>query len=172
MTAGDAFGEMALISGQPRSASAATLAPSRLLALRKGDFAAALERRPRLGIGIIELLARRLAQANERLEDMSYADARLRVIRRLAALARKHAGATPGSAAGVPRLTHQTLAQLAGTARETVSRLLVELQQAGVVRARGGEIEVPDVGRLVALAGRSPGGARASTRARREPGVT
>lgn len=63
---GDYFGEMAIFTGDPRSASAAAIADVVLLGLRKHDFEDEVKRSPELALELIKTLSRRLAGANTR----------------------------------------------------------------------------------------------------------
>jgi CRP-like cAMP-binding protein len=61
-------------------------------------------------------------------------------------------GAQPDGVRLVLRLTHEELGRLAGTARETVSRTLPDLQDRRVIRFVGRQLEVIDLDQLQALA--------------------
>ncbi len=61
---GDVFGEMALFTGNPRSASARSIGDVSLLALAREDFLALCRLQPDIPIGLLAVLSRRLAEAN------------------------------------------------------------------------------------------------------------
>ena len=63
LRAGDLFGEMSLIDGQPRAASVVTEADSRFLTVAARDFRGLLEREPRLAFRMLEVMAGRLRAA-------------------------------------------------------------------------------------------------------------
>jgi CRP-like cAMP-binding protein len=58
---GDFFGEIALVSRSPRTATVTATSPSRLLVITDGRFRALLDHSPRIQIRILEALADRLA---------------------------------------------------------------------------------------------------------------
>ena len=62
ITPGRAFGEMSVIDGQPRSASAVAAETSLLLVLAKKDFSALMEKEPHLAVKFILKLANALSQ--------------------------------------------------------------------------------------------------------------
>ena len=62
MAAGDFFGEIALVSNVPRTATVTTLSPVRLLVITDRDFRAFLEHSPQIQLKVLEALAERLAQ--------------------------------------------------------------------------------------------------------------
>lgn len=154
MGPGDMFGEMAVLGDGRRSASAVCLLDSRLWQIGRESFLALLGHRPELSLRIISLLSQRLDRANRRLEDLTYSDARQRILACLRDLAAQHGRPTDDGRIQINlRLTHQTLAQLAGTARETVSRVLVDLQESGALVLEAGRL------RLTSLAALSSAGA-------------
>src|SRR5690606_11157023 len=65
---GDFFGEMAILNGRPRSATALTRTESRLLVIEGRMFEAMLRARPEIALRIIKALALRLENANQHVE--------------------------------------------------------------------------------------------------------
>jgi CRP-like cAMP-binding protein len=59
----DVFGEMAVLDSQPRSASVTVLKDAVLLKIGRDDFRDILQERPEIGMGIIQVLSRRLRPA-------------------------------------------------------------------------------------------------------------
>ncbi|MCL4515606.1 MAG: Crp/Fnr family transcriptional regulator [Firmicutes bacterium] len=134
---GDFFGEMALLDEGPRSAIAETLEETHLLVVDKANFTRLLESTPRMALKIIRVLTERLRQANAQLEGLAFTDVRTRVAGTLKRLAAEHGVAAEGGVRIGIRLTHQQLANLAGTSRETVTRILCELQDEGELAMDG-----------------------------------
>lgn len=100
----------------------------------------------RIATRIITGLGRRLAEVEQRLADAVLKTAPQRVAAVLCRLTAS-AGPEPGLFAHRPalvRLTHEQLAELVGTTRETATKLLGELRAAGLVRLRRGGIVVLD----------------------------
>src|SRR5207253_11123082 len=60
------FGEMALLTGEPRSATVRAIGPAEALRLERGRFVELLRREPRIGLAISATLSRRLVQADQR----------------------------------------------------------------------------------------------------------
>jgi CRP/FNR family transcriptional regulator/CRP/FNR family cyclic AMP-dependent transcriptional regulator len=67
LTEGGFFGEMALLDGEPRSASVRVTEDSRLLAIHRRDFSHLLDRIPEIARGMLTELTRRLREADRRL---------------------------------------------------------------------------------------------------------
>ena len=58
---GDFFGEIALVTKLPRTATVTTTSPARALVITDRDFSALLRRSPQIGQGVLEALGERLA---------------------------------------------------------------------------------------------------------------
>jgi CRP/FNR family transcriptional regulator len=146
--AGEIFGELAMLDGDRRSASAEALTEGELLALPANDVRALLARHPEISLKLVAGLVRRLRAANVRLSRQSFQTVPSRVAGILAQLSREaqNDGANGGDGDGEEEVTIQMnqtdLAQLAGTSRESVSRFLAELERAGVVRSGRGRVTV------------------------------
>jgi CRP/FNR family transcriptional regulator len=138
---GEIFGELAMLDGDKRSASAEALTDGELLALPAGDVRALLARHPEIALKLVAGLVRRLRAANVRLSRQSFQTVPSRVAGILSQLSRE--AQDDGVEEEVTIRMNQTdLAQLAGTSRESVSRFLAELERAGVVRSGRGRVTV------------------------------
>jgi CRP/FNR family cyclic AMP-dependent transcriptional regulator len=149
---GEFFGEMALLDGGARSAMAQALEPARTLAIYRSDFAELLKNRPHISLEVIRVLSCRLRQTNAQLMDTIFRNARSRAAKALVELGQKHGATLPAGVRITLKLTHQELANLVGTARETISRILVEFQDEGLVQADGRRLVVLDAKGLAELA--------------------
>jgi len=134
------FGEMSLVDSQPRSADIIAVTDVEVFAIDARDLSAAFQLQPRLALSLIATLSRRLRQTISRLEDMAFHDARHRVMRVLLNVA-----TATYESRGVPLIhgmTHYDIATLAGTSRETASRVISQLAREGVLATRGRRIVV------------------------------
>ncbi len=140
LEAGAFFGEMALLDYAPRSASVRTLEPSVLTALSRRDFLSLLRNSPDLGLSLLQELTRRLRDTDEQATSVSFQ----RVEERAKGLFARVACAQPGGERRItPSLTHQQIADMIGTSRETVTRAVKELKQSGWLEQRGKRYLVP-----------------------------
>jgi CRP/FNR family transcriptional regulator len=144
---GEIFGELAMLDGDQRSASAEALTDGELLALPAGDVRALLSRHPEIALKLVAGLVRRLRAANVRISRQSFQTVPSRVAGILAQLSREAPGGN-GTAEVTLHMNQTDLAQLAGTSRESVSRFLAELERAGVVRSGRGRVTVLDPPKL------------------------
>jgi CRP-like cAMP-binding protein len=141
LESGAFFGEMALLDHSPRSASVRTLAPAVLAALSRKDFLGLLRNSPDLGLSLIQELTRRLRDTDDQATSVSFQ----RVEDRAKGLFERIAQAdgTSGDRRITPQLTHQQIADMIGTSRETVTRAVKQLKQTGWLEQRGKRYLVP-----------------------------
>lgn len=132
---GDFFGEMALLDRAPRSASVKTLDASRMLALSRNDFLASMRSSPNLAMAVVQELTRRLREAGEHASSLSFLSVKDRTKGLLVRLARE--GELRGTRRVTPALTHQQMADMIGTSRETVTRVVKELKTEGWLQQEG-----------------------------------
>ncbi|TPW19414.1 MAG: CRP/FNR family transcriptional regulator, cyclic AMP receptor protein [Elusimicrobia bacterium] len=134
--AGDFFGEMAVITGKTRSASAEAVEPTSLLLIHKKDFRSLMEKDRKLAFYLLQAVSERLRVADEEIEDLLFRNVLGRVAKTLRDLSKGVPGNGPVE---LPRrYTHQDLADMVGTTREPLSRALATLRRAGLVDQREG----------------------------------
>jgi len=122
------FGELALIDDQPRSAHVIAMDDAHLLILRREDFRRRVEANPSVAWALLTELSRRLRRADQKIGGLVLLDVPGRIARLLLDLAQESGGPTIEKA-----LTHQTIAQMIGASRETVSRAMKEFQDQGLI---------------------------------------
>jgi CRP/FNR family transcriptional regulator len=149
---GDFFGEMALIDKTAtRSATAETIEPSTILSISRGDFFRFLEKSPRLLLRLLEVNMQRLRKANDQIHDLTFLDVRSRIVKTISRLAEEYGTPTPQGMFIDMRLTHQQIANMVGTVRESVTKVLQELQDDGIISIQQKRIMVYDLPKLKAL---------------------
>src|SRR3954462_1085006 len=133
------FGELALIDDQPRSAHVIAMDDSQLLILRREDFRRRVEANPSVAWALLTELSRRLRRADQKIGGLVLLDVPGRIARLLLDLS-----AQSGSATIEKPLTHQTIAQMIGASRETVSRAMKDFQDASWVTVERRRITLAD----------------------------
>jgi CRP/FNR family transcriptional regulator, cyclic AMP receptor protein len=124
LEAGEAFGELALFDGLPRSATVVALQEAEVLLLRREDFLAFVARSPEVATALLGVLSRRLRATNELIEDVVFLDVPGRLAKRLLDLGTRYGKRTEEGIAIDLRLTQQELAAMVGTTRESVNKHL------------------------------------------------
>jgi len=140
LQAGDFFGEMALFDNETRSASVSALSPSELVVLRRKDFLAVLEEEFPIARRILTTLSARLRRANDMIESLVLLDVGGRLAGYLLRLARESGTPQEEGWYSVSRPTHQVIANTIGASRETVTRLLRQFSDRGLIRMRGSTV--------------------------------
>ena len=156
---GEFFGEMAILNGRPRSATAVVRTPATLIVIEGRTFEAMLRARPEIAMRIIKSLATRLESANQHIELLLLPTPNHRVVQCLRHLAEEQMAlaGTPlmaGTAILVPkriediaeRVSLPALEVAAVIERLRAARLVLLAQDAGI---DGSGFIVPEVGRLL-----------------------
>ncbi|HVR69249.1 MAG TPA: Crp/Fnr family transcriptional regulator [Vicinamibacteria bacterium] len=145
LAAGDFFGEMALLDNEPRSATAIAVEDSELLSLHRHDFQNVLTDNRSITVGLIKVLTARLRRANHQISTLALLDVYGRVARVIVDMAREEGRRLKDGRIAFRRATHQEIANRIGTTRETVTRMLKDLERQGMIHIEGREIVVqPD----------------------------
>jgi CRP/FNR family cyclic AMP-dependent transcriptional regulator len=134
ISAGESFGELSLLDGRPRSASAQTLENTTLLELSSEQFMNLMQTHFDITRGILAELCRRLRQTNEHVNDLTFLDGRTRVLKNLITLANKN-GKRDGNLISIHMsLNYDELAQMAGVSKAVLSEVIRELETRGVLQ--------------------------------------
>ncbi|HEY3078922.1 MAG TPA: Crp/Fnr family transcriptional regulator [Chloroflexota bacterium] len=135
---GESFGEMALLTGEPRSTDAVVAEPGYLLQLDREDFVRCLRARPELAMEVMANLARRLRQTTQQAYDVAFLDVPARLARRLLDLAASDGEPAGAEAVRIARkLTQSELAALIGATRESVNKWLNHYERQGLISVDG-----------------------------------
>lgn len=140
----DCFGEISLLDGRGRSASASALDDGDLLILPRDAFLRFLQESPESAITLLQVIAGRLRGATEKIESLVFCSVRARLAKLLLDWAETSGRPAPGGTAVIQQLTHQEMANVIGTSRETVSRMLQEFKRAGWLRSQGKQMTLTD----------------------------
>ncbi len=134
MRQGDGFGDLALITGQPRSTGAVAREDCMVLAIPRRDFLAVLASEPVLVRNLLQINADRLGTSSEREGALAFLNAPSRLARALVQLDRK------ASADGYVTISQEELARRVGLARQTVAELLGSWRRSGWILTGRGKI--------------------------------
>jgi CRP/FNR family transcriptional regulator, cyclic AMP receptor protein len=137
------FGEMPLLGESLRHAFAEAAEESLLCVMSRADVERLIREQPQVALRMIEVLGKRLALSDARLEELAYRSAPARIAAVLLRLTEDRTGA--GAEAAV---THQEIGNMVGALRETVTNVLDDFQAEGLVDLRRGRVLVRDPERL------------------------
>jgi CRP/FNR family transcriptional regulator/CRP/FNR family cyclic AMP-dependent transcriptional regulator len=134
---GAVFGELSLLDGKPRSANVIATLETSLIMLRRPDFVQILFKMPQIATALLAELASRLRKTDRQIEGLALLDVTSRISETLMQLASEHGTETAEGITLQNRPTHQELANMSGTTRETVSRVLKRLESHGYITCSG-----------------------------------
>jgi len=142
MEPGDTFGEIALLDGGPRTATATATVASELVSIRREHFQGLLEREPRVALELLRLCGERLRWTSGLLEDAALLDAPARLAKRLLSLGQQHG---ERSSHGLTlRISQEDLASFLGVSRQAVNQYLQGWKGRGWVDLGRGIVTVRD----------------------------
>jgi CRP/FNR family transcriptional regulator len=146
---GDYFGEMAILqAGQTRSASAEALEATQVFVLKRRDFEKLLRENSELTLKLLDISMNRLRRANEKIQDLAFLDVRSRIFKTVIDLTNEHGVTRKNDTLINVSLTHKQIADLTGCVRETVTKVLLELQNENIINIEKKKIAVKNINRI------------------------
>ena len=144
LTPGTIFGEMLLLGQQMHDNFAEALDDVTVCVMSKSDVQRFLLSDARIAARISEILGHRVAQLERRLSDTVFKSVPQRVAGTLCLLADEERRRLPGRGIAI-QLTHEQIAALVGTSRETTTKILNEYAAQSLVRLGRGRITILDL---------------------------
>jgi CRP-like cAMP-binding protein len=141
---GSLFGEMALLGQQMHNTFAEATTDCTICVMSRSDLERLILQRPQVALRILEITGRRLRDAESRLEDLAFKGIPARLSSLLLRLA--------GDRDRVVGYTHQDLAEMVGTYRETATQVLNDLKNKGLIEIGRKRIMILDREGLMAVA--------------------
>ncbi len=155
LTKGDFFGEMSLLGGKVRSASAQAMENSELLVISKNNFKALILQSPDFTLKLLHTLVNRLNKCDKEIESMIFHNILGRLADAILDLAGNKYPAGGHRLSGSVKLamSQTELAEYMGTTRVPVCRAVSTLKRSGVISYKRGELTVVDMKKLRSIAG-------------------
>jgi CRP-like cAMP-binding protein len=150
---GDFFGELTLIDGAPRSATATAVEPVETVVLARDRFRRLLAANATLRDNLEVSLAAEVRRMNEHVEELHFLDLEGRIAAHLARLVERERPGARGAVELPFAYSQGDLAAMIGGARQSVNRVLRGLEREGLVRLDGDRLFISDVAKLEARAG-------------------
>ena len=126
---GETFGEMALLDGNTTPATVVAMEDSKIITISKEHFDNVILKSPKAVQSLLRILCKRLRESWRTIQVLKFTDAETRLKYILMNLSYSDGIRGPDGVLINTKITHQELAELAGTSRETISRLISKLQQ-------------------------------------------
>ena len=141
---GEVFGEMAILDGESRSANALSQENCEVITINREDFLSLLRTNNKVSLNLMTEFAIRLRKSDQQIEALSLDDAEHRIGVSILNLA-EELGVIRQGAVTVQNLPYQQdIANMAGTSRETVSRVMKTFEDRGLITKTGHKLSIPD----------------------------
>ena len=150
ISAGDIFGEIAVLDGEERSADATALTDCELMVITRRDFIPVLRREPDVALKLIEILCARIRRTSEQVEDVMYLSFPAHLAKTLLELT---GGLEASAAQRNVRITQRELGNIVGMSRESTNKHLRAWKERKWVGLARGGIVVTNAGALRKLIG-------------------
>jgi CRP/FNR family cyclic AMP-dependent transcriptional regulator len=145
------FGEMALLDGLARSASVVSITKSELFIIHRRDFLQLLHDYPVIAVVLLNELTGRLRKADAQIKSLSLRDAAGRVANVIVQLADDIGRIRNGRVEIEDLPLQQDLANMAGTSRETISRMIHQFIAKGYLQMQGNALIINDYEKFKSL---------------------
>ena len=133
MTAGDSFGELAMLSGEKRSANIIAMEDCEVIVFQRKDVFRFIEEAPEFCKNIIQILAKKVNALTEDVSSLALLD----VYGRIARVIQQHI-----DSGSTGKLTQQDIANRVGSSREMVSRIFKDLRIGGYISIESKHISI------------------------------
>lgn len=144
---GEFFGEMAILNGKPRTATAVTIEPTRCLTIDARTLEEMISRNTEIALRLIKKLASRLDSADSLVQILLHADPKARV---LLALAREAEAFGEPCPEGVRvNVSLDELAKRVSTERGVAEQMMARVRRLGIAYVAGDHVVVTEIERLV-----------------------
>ena len=140
MGPGEFFGDLSLLDGRPRSASASASVATVLLTIERNDFTSLIRARPDAALAILAEISRRVRDTDQMASDLAFLDVSGRLARKLLDLGDSHGAARTAGVMLNVALTQEDLANMIGVTRESVNRNLSMFRRLGLIGREGRKI--------------------------------
>jgi CRP-like cAMP-binding protein len=148
------FGEMTLVGQWMHDSFAEAMTECLIGIIGRDELRDILRQYPQLSLSFMELMGRRLRNTENKLADIAFKS----VPQRLATVLLNMAGETDDTPVNIPptivRYTHQQLAEMIGSYRETVTKAMGEFRDTHLIRIDEDVIQLIDMEGLRQLANR------------------
>src|SRR5579872_519633 len=145
---GSIFGEVSIFTNEPRTGTVTAVENVVMTSLSRDSFYRLVQSHPKIAVGCLEILAKRLRTMDELVQDMSFLDVPARLAKRLLELAGQRGVETPDGTMIDLRITQEELATMVGTTRESTNKTLALFRRQGVIAKHGSRIIIRDADRL------------------------
>lgn len=139
---GSVFAEVILFSDMDYPATARVMETAKIGMIKKQDFEDLIRKQPELAIRLLKLTNIRLREAQMKIKEMGLMDSHSRTASLLLRLAKKYGQSDGNKVSFELNLNRQELANMIGTTRETITRVLSKFRKLGIIELKGDKISL------------------------------
>ncbi len=148
---GEIFGELCLVDGGPRAEMAEAMENALVSEIPRAEFERLLETHPRMGLRLVKTLCERRRELENTVEKLVFHDVNAKLAELLLQLADDYGVDDARGTLVAVKITHQEMANLIGSTRETVSLTLSQFKRKKLIATEGRKIILSDREGLKAL---------------------
>ena len=148
---GEIFGELVMIDGGPREEMAEAMENAIITEVERGDFERLVQREPMVGYRLTRIVAERRREIENKIEMLIFKDVNAKLAELLLRLAVEFGVEEERGTLLALKITHQEMANLIGSTRETVSLTLSQFKRKGLIATDGRKVILADRDGLKAL---------------------
>ncbi|GMW07466.1 MAG: Crp/Fnr family transcriptional regulator [Gammaproteobacteria bacterium] len=167
LESGDVFGEIAVIDGAPRTATAVAVQETAVFLVPRSALLVQLQRDPALSLHMLQILCQRLRWVSDLVEEGAFLDVSARLASRLLKLGHSHGKVEPQGM--TLRISQGDLANFLSASRQVVNEHLQAWRDKDWVSLARGTVVIRDADALAAVARRDELAADAGRNPRRRP---
>lgn len=142
------FGEISLLDGEPRSSTVIALEKVKVITINRNDFLKILRNNPDMTYKIILSLCTKLRWTDRHVSNLAFLSASGRVAKTITEMCESENNIENGKYIVNHKMTRQDFANIAGTSRETLTRIIMEFQDENILTSYRNKIIVHDKKRL------------------------
>ena len=147
---GEVFGEMGIVGEESRKDFAVAMDPeTRMCTLNVEEFKEMMNENPALGLAVTKTIGEKLRNIERRLESLIFKDARERIIDFMKEMANKYGKKIGFEILVKHNLTHQDIANLTATSRQTVTTVLNDLKDKDLIYMERKRFLIRDIDKLI-----------------------
>ncbi len=149
---GEIFGETCLIDGEPREEMAEAMENALVTEIERTVYDELLRTQPSLGYKMTKILAQRRREIEAKIENLVFKDVNSKLAELLLRFSEEYGVEDARGTLVALKITHQEMANLIGSTRETVSLTLAQFKKRGLIQSEGRKVIISDREGLKALA--------------------
>lgn len=149
---GEVFGELSLVDGGPREEMAEAVENALITEVERGEFERLLQKEVAVSYRLTKILSQRRREIENKIENLVFKDVNAKLAQLLLRLGNEYGVDDSRGTLVALKITHQEMANLIGSTRETVSLTLSQFKRKGLIQSDGRKVIVTDREGLKALA--------------------